>query len=823
VVQVKSDEPVLQDTITNNDVKEDLIEKYPIYRASNTRLMDLIHTKLEISLNWEKQQLNGLATLQLQPYFNPQDKVILDAKGFDIHHIRILKGAEKEALNYFYNGLQLLVNLDTIYTRNQDFFLEIKYTAKPTEREIGGSEAIESDQGLYFINHDEANKYKPRQVWTQGETEANSCWFPTIDSPNERSTQEILITVNEKYTTLSNGTLIYSKFNGDSTRTDYWKLDLPHAPYLFMIAVGEFEIYEDSWNDIPVNYYMEENYAEYSKDIFGATPEMLTFFSDVYGVDFVWPKYAQIVVRDYVSGAMENTTASVFYDDMNVDRRELIDFNFERIIAHELAHQWFGNLVTCESWANLTLNEGFANYAEYLWFENKYGSYEADLHNLDEYQQYIDESIDKQVDLIRFYYNDREDMFDSHSYAKGGLILNMLRDHIGDEAFFESLKKYLEKYKFSSVEVHDLRLVFEEVTGEDLNWFFNQWYLASGHPVLLIEDHHLDSILSITVTQMQDLETTPLYQLPVTVDVYTENGVDSYFLNINRVHQTFELPLKEKPQLVLFDASQKLLSDITHDKTLDEYIFQFYNTDKFLSRYIALDTILKCDNDSLKTIVANAALNDEFWYYRQMAVNQIEDFKSEDKNTFVEKILDLAANDNKSLVRADALHILHSITGEAHKEVYRNALEDSSYMVAGSAIYIYSALDPVAFKKISRNFEDINNVNIVIPLASFYIDAAVKDKYSWFIDKMNYAQSDGLWYLLQYFGEYMMQAAELTQRKAIAILEDYARNHNKIYVRLAAYQALGLLSDLSGVDNLREDIKNKESDVYLQQLYQSLM
>lgn len=812
----------VEDTVENLEAIDNLPLEYPVYRASRTRLMDLIHTKLEISLDWGKQRLNGIATLQLRPYFNPQDKVILDAKNFDIHHIKLINGTDKQDLFYFYDGLQLLINLDRVYQRDQDVFLEIKYTAKPTERETGGSIAIESDQGLYFINPDGSDKYKPTQAWTQGETEANSCWFPTIDSPNERTTQEVFLTVNEKYTTLSNGELVYSKFNGDSTRTDYWKLDLPHAPYLFMIAVGEFGVYEDQWNDIPVSYYMEKDYAMYSKDIFGATPEMMSFFSRIYGVDFVWPKYSQVVVRDYVSGAMENTTASVFYDDMNVDSRELIDYNFERIIAHELAHQWFGDLVTCESWANITLNEGFANYAEYLWYEYKHGSYEADRHALDEYQQYLDESLDKKVDLIRFYYDDKEDVFDNHSYAKGGLVLNMLRDYIGDDAFFESLKRYLEKHKFSTVEVHELRLIFEEVTGEDLNWFFNQWYLAAGHPVIVVEDHFNDSSLTVTVSQIQDLNISPVYKLPINIDVYTDEGVESYFIIVDEIYQTFELPVKNDPKLVLFDASQKLLAEVRHEKTLEEYVYQYFNTDKFLSKHDALDTLLNSDHDSLKNVVIKAALKDEFWYFRQMAVEKVEGLEQDEKNLLVMEVLQLAADDEKSLVRADALHVLNSLSGSDHLEVYRDALDDSSYMVAGSAIYIYSALDPEEFKKTASKYEEVNNINIVIPLASFYIDAAIKGKYSWFIDKMNYAQSDGLWYLLQYFGEYMMHSPELTQRKGIVVLEDFARNHDKIYVRLAAYQALGLLSDLSGVDSLREDIKNQEPDEYLKQLYQSL-
>ena len=810
------------DTVEVVEIPEPVIEAYPVYRSSRTRLMDLIHTRLEISLDWEKQRLNGLATLQLRPYFYPQDKVLLDAKNFDIHQVNLVKGVAKDSLEYFYDGMQLLIMLDAMYQRDQDIFLEILYTAKPTERETGGSAAIESDQGLYFINPDGSNKYKPTQVWTQGETEANSCWFPTIDSPNERTTQEMLITVNEKYTTLSNGELVYSKFNGDSTRTDYWKMDQPHAPYLFMIAVGEFGVYEDHWKDVPLTYYMEKAYAEYAKDIFGATPEMMSFFSQKYGMDYVWPKYAQIVVRDYVSGAMENTTASLFYDDMNVDRRELIDYNFERIIAHELAHQWFGDLVTTESWANITLNEGFANYAEYLWFEYKYGPYEADRHWLDEYEQYMDESREKQVDLIRFYYDDKEDVFDNHSYAKGGIILNMLREYIGDEAFFVSLERYLEKHKFSSVEVHDLRLVFEEVTGEDLNWFFNQWYLAAGHPVLEVEDHFNDTTLTITVSQMQDLDIAPVYRLPVNIEVYTEDGIETFYVIVDEIHQQFELPIKKQPKLVLFDPAQHLLGEVQHEKTLEEYAYQYLHTENFLSQYHALDTLLNCLDDSLKFNIIQAALSDDFWYLRQMAVNNTEELPEPYWNSLAEKMKSIASEDEKSLVRADALHALHAITADAHEEVYRNALGDSSYMVAGSAIYIYSALNPEAFEKMAGTFEFSNNVNVVVPLAGFYIDASVKGKYPWFIDKLNHAQSDGLWYLLQYFGEYMMQAPELTQRKSIVVLEDFARNHEKLYVRLAAYQALGLLSDLSGVDTLREDIKNDESDEYLRQLYQSI-
>lgn len=792
------------------------------YQATNTQLIDLLHTKLEINLDWELQQLNGIATLQIKPYFYEQDKVILDAKNFEIHDVKLIEGSVKSDLKYFYDGLELLIKLDTVYDREQSFFIEIAYTAKPTERIVGGSEVIESDQGLYFINHDGSNEYKPTQAWTQGETEANSYWFPTVDSPNERTTQEMYITVDQKYTTLSNGELIYSKFNTDSTRTDYWKLDQPHAPYLFMFAVGEFEVYEDSWEGMEVSYYMEPRYAPYAKNVFGATPEMLTFFSELYGLKYVWPKYAQIVVRDYVSGAMENTTASLFFEELNVDSRDLVDYNYEKIIAHELAHQWFGDLVTCESWSNLTLNEGFANYAEYLWYNHKYGSFEAELHNMDELEQYLDESLEKQVDLIRYFYDDKEDMFDSHSYAKGGLILNMLRDYVGDEAFFESLNRYLIKFSYSSAEVHDLRLVFEEVTGEDLNWFFNQWYLASGHPILNIEQQYEDSILHISVSQMQDISNTPIYNLPLYIDIWSGGEKSRFFVEVDDLSQVFEFTFPQKPDLVLFDASQSLVGVIEHQKTIEEYAFQYYNTDHFKAKYLALDTLLSSENDSLKHKILIDALDDPFWYFRQMAINALEDFDDADQRIIENKLSELAQHDPKSLVRADALHALYSLNPTGYMGVIEKALNDSSYMVVGTAIYAYSEIETAAFKKIASKYESYDNINVVIPLASFFIDQVYTDKYDWFIDKLNKTQADGLWYLLQYFGEYMMNAPEEMQRNSISILEEYAREHNKNYIRLAAYQVLGLLSDLSGVDDLRLDIKNNEDDEYLRSLYQSL-
>jgi aminopeptidase N len=301
----------------------------------------------------------------------------------DIKSVAIVKNAKNSSLKYMYNGLQLNIDLDRTYKSNESYTIYIEYVAKPNEFQVKGSAAITDAKGLYFINPKGEDKDKPTQIWTQGETEGTSVYVPTIDRPNQKTTQEFYLTVPSKYVTLSNGALVSQKSNADGTRTDYWKMDLPHAPYLFFIGVGEYAIVKDSYKGKEVSYYVEKEYAPVAKKIFGYTPEMMTFFSKITGVEYPWNKYAQIVGRDYVSGAMENTTATIHQESAQQDARELTDGNkWEDVIAHELFHQWFGDLVTTESWSNLTLNESFANYSEYLWNEYKYGKDAADAHNL---------------------------------------------------------------------------------------------------------------------------------------------------------------------------------------------------------------------------------------------------------------------------------------------------------------------------------------------------------------------------------------------------------------------------------------------------------
>src|ERR1700742_921775 len=394
-----------------------------IYRATPPKINDLIHTKLDVHFDYKKCYMYGKEWVTLKPHFYPTDTLRLDAKGMDIKNISIVKNGKNIPLKYKYeDSLSLNIQLDKVYHNNENYTVYIDYTSKPNELHVKGSAAINDAKGLYFINPDGTEKDKPTQIWTQGETESNSCWFPTIDRSEQKTTDEISMTVPAKYVTLSNGRLASQKLNSDGTRTDTWKMELPHSPYLFMMAVGDFKIYHDKWRNKEVNYYLEPKYAPYAKEIFGMTPELIEFYSKTLGVDYPWNKYAQIVVRDYVSGAMENTTATLHGEQVQKTARELIDsYNDESQvdIAHELFHQWFGDYVTTESWSNITMNESFADFSETLWSTYKYGKDEGDAHNYNAMVNYLSNPANKTKNLVRFYYDDKEDVFDAVSYQKG--------------------------------------------------------------------------------------------------------------------------------------------------------------------------------------------------------------------------------------------------------------------------------------------------------------------------------------------------------------------------------------------------------------------
>ncbi len=671
-----------------------------IYRAENTKINDLINTKLDVKFDFSKSWMYGKEWLTLKPHFYPTDSLNLDAKGMNIKEVAIINNNKKTPLKYSYDSLNLRIALDRTYKSSETYTIYIDYISMPNDYKRPGSEAITDAKGLYFINPKGEDKNKPTEIWTQGETESNSVWMPTIDKPNQKCTEEITMTVPAKYVTLSNGLLVSQVKNADGTRTDKWKMNLPNAPYLFFMGVGEYSIVKDSYKGKEVSYYVEKQYEPVARKIFGLTPEMIAFYSNKLGIDFPWQKYAQIVGRDYVSGAMENTTATLHQESAYQNARQLLDENvWEEVVAHELFHQWFGDLVTTESWSNLTLNESFADFSETLWYEYKHGKDAGDAYNYKAMDDYLS-SGDENKDLVRFYYNDKEDMFDAVSYNKGGRILNMLRNYVGEDAFFKSLNNYLTTNKFKSAEASQLRLAFENVTGLDLNWYWNQWYYGSGHPEVTINYQYDDAAGKAMVILQQTQPGNKIFKLPITVDIY--NGANKVRSNIWMTNKTdtFTFTYSKRPDLINVDGDKILLWDKTDNKTADNYIAQIKYAPLYLDRREALEYFAKNNMPDLLT-----GLTDKFPGLRTFTLEKIsEDSALLADATVLKSIELLIKTEPDRKTKAQAIEALAKTLDAAYKPLYNQYINDSSYSIAGAALEGLNNLDPANAYTLSQKY-----------------------------------------------------------------------------------------------------------------------
>lgn len=808
-----------------------------IYRSTTTRTYDIVHTKLDLSFDWNYSHVMGEAELRLTPYFQPIDQLTLDAVGFDVHYVG-LDG--DHILKYDYNHSQLTIYLDKTYTRNDTFNILINYLAKPNENPISGSDAITSDKGLFFINPTGNDPNKPTQIWSQGESQNNSRWFPTFDRPNERYSQEVYLTVDDKYMTLSNGKLISSVKNSDGTRTDYWKQDLPHAPYLTMIAVGEFDVVDDTWEGIPLQYIVDKGYGPYAKNIFNHTPEMLTFFSEKFNYPYPWDKYSQIIVKDFVSGAMENTGAVVFGDFVQKTDRELIDNENDRIVAHEMMHHWFGNLVTCKDWSNLVLNEGFANYAEYLWFEHKYGKDKAELHRYDEMTGYFYNAYSKSNHpLVNYYYNNREAMFDAVTYNKGGLVLHILRKYVGDDAFFAALNLYLTRHEYTAVEIDKLRMAFEDVTGEDLHWFFDQWFMGVGHPVLNVHYSYNkeNKVLLIEADQKDNPDFfTQTFILPIKIAVYYGDGSVSYHpFTMNETSQRFLIEdLKADPVSFSFDGENIYVAAIDEHLTEDQNIAKFLYSPHLIDRIYALNEM-----ETLPNEVIAKGLSDSSPFIRENIIDRTSDESA--IRSYRERFKSMALSDPHSGVRSSALARYVSSDDQASIDLCKIVLEnEKAYPVLGIAIE-HLLTDDIKNKPTYLNFIKSENADYLLPIYITAIDEPTSDDLDYIESKARTINQD---YLMEFFENYQ----DMLLGKNIHILDRSVDNFAEIAGTkdgntwrklLSMTSLLKIAEDLNGrleADNTDEESKellmktsfmiiniaSEETDPLLQEYYENI-
>lgn len=773
---------------------------YP-YRPAEDRTWDLQHTILDLSFDWKKELVMGKATLTLTPLFYEQNTVHLDAIQFTIQYVK----ADGQTINNVQNtGDEILIPLPETYRKGRQLTLEIQYSVHPVASETKPDAAITSDKGLFFIDPQDTIPGLPRQIWTQCETSNARRWYPTIDQPNERGTQEIMLTVEDSMMTLSNGILVSSTPMPNGMRKDHWKMDLPHAPYLAMIAVGQWDRVTDYWRGRALDYYVDPGYGPSARAIFANTPEMLEFFSQKLGYEYVWPKLSQIIVKEFVSGAMENTTAIVFGDYIQFDKDDVLeDGSNDYIVAHEMFHHWFGDLVTCESWANVTLNEGFANYAEYLWQEHKYDRERADISRMTELSGYFDQAAHQTHPLIHYHYADEDAMFDAHSYNKGGLVLHMLRDLVGDDAFFASLQYYLRQHAFSSAEIDDLRQAFESVTGLDLKWFFDQWYLDRGHPVLDVH-HEYDADqhkLSVDFKQTQStLGFRKVFRLPMEIGIIRQDStLEIQKVVLDQESQLFSFILPEAPLAVVIDPRDILLAVINHDVPESEYPILVISRQLAISHRLSAVRMMA----DLEPPVLDLLMKDTSYIIRAMLIN----FLSEKQET--EQLYQMSLQEHHPEMQYFILQALAETDSLKAKELGLKLLANTD-----KAPIIYTALKAVAAVDLDEALHQLSHFQtntsdaVLAARTSIYAEKGHILSYEDFTTpKATTIGDDYLGEFIGAFALYLSDEASTIQDKGLSLIASdfYLRTPNPEYRRY--YIIIGLLQQYS-----------REEDTVYQQL-----
>lgn len=795
-------------------------------RVSKDLDFDLIHTELHVKPIWESMTLEGKAILSLSPYFYPQSQLVLNAKDFALKSIK----KDGKDLKYTYDGRFITISLDKTYKTGELLKVEVEYVANPEKIELQPGEENQSERGLYFINVNGERKGMPTQLWTQCETQSCSAWFPTLDYPNQNHTQDIFITVKKNLTTLSNGLLVESKDLENGFKTEHWKQKVPHAVYLTMMAVGDFvKVVDKDFNRFEVSYYMEPAYAPYAKGIFGRTPEMITYFEDILGVKYPWEKYSQVPIRRFVSGAMENTTATTHARSVLKNSHQLVDGHDDAVIAHELFHHWFGNYVTCESWSQLPLNEAFANYSEYLWAAHKYGKDEGDYTNMEDLQSYLGEAQSKQVPLIRFDYLSSEDMFDAHSYQKGGRILHTLRSEVGDEAFFKTLKYYLEKYALQSVEVENLRMAFEKITGRDLKWFFDQWFHRGGHPTVGIVHKIEGNKLVLSANQLLDSLNTQAFRIKLPIKIYTSAGVKDTLVRLDSQVNEFSLSFEGTFKHFVPNSDGYFLGVVSDKRTVDDYIAQYRDSEDIFARFMGLETalILSGEDEPMKDAKLRdlifEATKDKFWRIRQLAVQRFFDYDGDDFLKVEKRLEEIIKTDPASNVRADAILSVKNFLNPSHIDLARTALKDTSYAVQAAALeYLFQQNVPDA-DSLALAYENVQDGAIFGAVLNYYVQNQVSGKMDWILERMGTLEGMEIYQYLGLLGSYIIVFDDTELLNALPFLRDVALNEFTWYARMSGVRVLYSIKHLSAsAQEVFDEAIKKEKDSRLIGYYKEL-
>ena len=773
------------------------------------RKVDLQHLRLDVTPDLKARTVAGNCVLTFEPIARPLRELTLGAVDLNIKNME----ANVALAGYEMTNEGLEIAFDPPVEPGKQVTLSIDYSAEPR-------------RGLYFRTPELGFRTEDTHIWTQGEPHESRHWFPSIDYPNERFTSEIICHIPREFTVLSNGRQIEEVNEADGMKRVHYRQEKPHVAYLIALAAGKFAKLEDQYNDISLRFFTPQSRAPYAANGFRDTADILKFLEEELGVPYPWPKYDQVVVEDYHIGGMENTSLTVLnpiavFPNESENLRDLYG-----LIAHELVHQWFGDLVTCKDWSELYLNEGFAVYYSYLYDGHKNGN-DALLHAVYNDRKGILYNKDEKRPIVSRKYNHAWDQFDQRAYAKGGWVLHMLRSQLGEDLFRRCVTHYLKKNALSSVDTHDLQQAFEEITGLSLLPFFDQWVHNAGHPDLKVSYDWMphEKLAKISVEQLQAAAVAkgkekdpaknaagpPLFDLPLTLRFIGPDFVVDRDVVVNKKMQDFYVPLPDKPDVVRFDSRTQVLGSIDFEKPKEMLYTQLQREDDVVGRLLAADALNDKEDQKSIDALKTALQRDSFFGVRRQAAQALADIgtpkalaaltESRDQpdarvrrqvvraigsffhpDAKVALIEILGAEKNPDII-ADAIRPLGKYPGSDVSAEIQRLLQQESYDNAVAA----AAMDA------ARAREDAS----FLPLMQKVIqrDSAFPSK-----------TLPGAFDAVAYLGK------ELDERQQVRDFLTGYLNHPREKVQLAAINALGTLGDPATMDAVRAFHRGPKGD-----------
>jgi aminopeptidase N len=658
----------------------------PFAFASTTRQFErdrpflVRHLALDLSLDVEKKSVKGKATIDVSRIDPKATSIRFDAIGFELGAVHV----DGQVVDARYDGRSIDVPLAASVDKAQ---IAIHYTATPR-------------RGLYFIEPDEHYPDRPRQVWSQCQEEDARHFLPCHDKPHVKMTTELAVHVPHGWTVLSNGSLFAKDTPAKGEWFFHWKMTQPHASYLLTLVAGEFVELEAKAGDVPVSYLVPKGREADGTRTFARTPDMIEHFGKLVGVEYPWNKYAQIVVSDFIFGGMENTTATTMYEHILLDERAAIDVTSDDLIAHELAHQWFGDYVTCRDWSEGWLNEGFATYFEHVWRDAHLGVDEYYYGLKGDLASYVGEANGRyRRPIVCHEYDAPLDLFDRHLYEKGGLVLHTLRAELGSEAFWKGVGVYLRRHAFGIVETRDLQRALEEVSGKSLGRLFEQSVYRPGHPEIEVALSWDDGVLKVATKQTQAAtDGVPHhFEVPIVLDVTAADGKTTReHLTMTQRMETFAVPCPARPAHVVIDPDMQVLGEVHAKAPNDMLRAQLAEAKTARGRWLAAAALATSDDPpTIASLRARLEDEREFWGVRAECAAALGQIRARECETaLVANVLTKHAKVRRAVV--DALGRFRTAASVA--ALRPRALQDESYLVeAEAARSLGKTKQPAAF------------------------------------------------------------------------------------------------------------------------------